>query len=377
MTRHLLSALLSLAVATSASPLAAQAPASPAPTRPQAGTRAAPRAGIERLFYYTDRETAYESLVRHIGQIDVLGPQVYTLDSLGVVFGSLDPRVLKLAKEHGVKVMPLFVDEGFKQPALRRFLADSAARARSVATLVALCREHGYWGIQFDVENLNMQDAERFTAWYRDAAAALHRGGYKISIAVVHRTEDFAGPTAYHRFLYDSWRGGYDLRRIAEVSDFVSVMSYDQHTGRTPPGPVAGLPWVREVADYFLRFMPPEKLSLGIPLYGKRWSAREVEGAARVGTGADYVNWTWGSALAERRGAAIRWDSTQAVPFAYYENGGTFEWLFLENARSFAAKLAVVREKKLRGFSAWSLGTEDEGVWGELTGPRAQGTGGK
>jgi spore germination protein YaaH len=46
--------------------------------------------------------------------------------------------------------------------------------------------------------------------------------------------------------------------------------------------------------------------------------------------------------------------------------GGTFEWLYLENARSFAAKLALMREKKLRGFSAWVLGPEDPEIWKAL-----------
>jgi spore germination protein YaaH len=40
-----------------------------------------------------------------------------------------------------------------------------------------------------------------------------------------------------------------------------------------------------------------------------------------------------------------------------------WEWVFLENARSFEAKLGLVREKKLRGFSAWVLGGEDERIW--------------
>ena len=74
----------------------------------------------ERLFYYVDREEAYRSLVAHIDQITVLGPQSYTVDSLGTLFGGVDARVLRLAKEHHVKVMPLFVNEGFNQPALRR-----------------------------------------------------------------------------------------------------------------------------------------------------------------------------------------------------------------------------------------------------------------
>ena len=51
------------------------------------------------------------------------------------------------------------------------------------------------------------------------------------------------------------------------------------------------------------------------------------------------------------------------VHVAYYENGGVYEWLFLENARSFRAKLALMKEKKLRGFSAWVLGPEDPEIW--------------
>jgi spore germination protein YaaH len=102
---------------------------------------------MERLFYYVDREDSYESLVKNIDQITVLGPQVYTVDSLGVVFGELDSRVIALAKAHRVKVMPLVVNEAFNQPALRMLLADTAARARATRSLVALCQQNGYWGI--------------------------------------------------------------------------------------------------------------------------------------------------------------------------------------------------------------------------------------
>jgi spore germination protein YaaH len=328
---------------------------------PAAGWSQAP----ERLFYYVDREDSYRSFVAHADQITVLGPQVYTVDSLGIVYGSLDRRVLELAKARGVKVMPLLVNEGFNQPALRKLLADSAAKARAVNSLVELCRRHGYWGIQFDVENINIQDRDRFTAWFTDAARALHAAGFTISAAIVHQTDDLAGPSGYHRFLADSWRT-FDLAALGRAADFLSVMSYDQHTRRTPPGPVAGMPWVRQVVEYFLRYVPAGKLSLGIPLYGDHWSARSDPTAERARTAASSVSWFWGSGLAERNGATIKWDEVQHVPYASFEVGGTFEWLYLENARSFAAKLALMREKRLRGFSAWVLGPEDPKIWDEL-----------
>jgi spore germination protein YaaH len=321
----------------------------------------------ERLFYYVDRETSYESLRKHIDQISVLGPQVYTVDSLGIFYGTLDPRVLKLARERGVKVMPLFVNEGFQQPGLRRLLADTAAQARAIETMVALCRQHGYWGIQFDVENINFEDRDRFTRWYTNAARALHAAGFKISIAVVHRTEEVPGPTGYHRFLHESWRAGFDLAALGRVGDFISLMTYDQHTRRTPPGPVAGVPWMREVVEYALRTVPPGKLSLGIPLYGDHWFVRyDGASATRTQYTAESVNWTWGRGLVERAGGTLAWDAAQQVPYASFQVGGVNEWVYLEDARSFAAKLALMREKRLRGFSAWVLGSEDPEIWDVL-----------
>lgn len=322
---------------------------------------------LERLFYYVDKEDGYQSLVRNIDQITVLGPQVYTVDSLGIVFGQLDSRVLALAKAHNVKVMPLVVNEGFNGPALRRLLADTAARARATRSLLELCQRNGYWGIQFDIENVNIQDRDLLTAWFRETANALHRAGFKLSIAVVHRTEETAGETAYHRFLQESWRAGYDLAALAQAGDFISLMTYSQHTRRTPPGPGAGLEWMRANIDYFLKYVPKEKLSLGIPTYGGHWFTQwDPSLPERARSWSESVNWTWGSGLAERHGATIHWDSTQGVPYAFYPNGGVYEWLFLENARSFREKLTLAKSNRLRGFSVWVLGPEDPAIWDVL-----------
>ena len=322
---------------------------------------------LERLFYYVDREDSYQSLVKNIDQITVLGPQVYTVDSLGIVFGELDSRVLALAKAHNVKVMPLVVNESFNQSALRKLLADTAARARATRSLVQLCQQGGYWGIQFDIENVNIQDRDLLTAWYRETANALHRAGFTLSIAVVHRTEDNAGQTAYHRFLQDSWRAGYDLSALAQAGDFISLMTYSENTRRTPPGPVASLEWMRANIDYFLKYVPKGKLSLGVPTYGDHWYTRAdptIPEHAR--SWAETVGWTWGSGIAERHGATMQWDSVAGVPYAYFSNGGVYEWVFLENARSFREKMELARSYRLRGFSVWVLGPEDPAIWDYL-----------
>jgi spore germination protein YaaH len=325
---------------------------------------------LERLFYYVDREDSYQSFVKYADRIDVLGVGGYRVDSLGILWGSVDRRVLELARQRNVKVMPLLVNENFHQPSLRRLLADSAARHRATRAMVDECRQHRYWGWQFDIENVHIDDRDRLTTWYGEAARALHAAGCTISIAIVHRPTELAGPLSYHRFLFDSWRAAYDLGALARLSDFVTIMTYSQHTRRTTPGPQAGIPWMRSVVDYVLRSVPAGKLSLGIPSQGLHYFTREDNTIPeRARSWAETVSWTWGSGIAERYGARLVWDSTQAVTYGSFENGGTFEWLFLEDERSFRAKLALAREKKLRGFSVWVLGQEDERIWEALKRP--------
>jgi spore germination protein YaaH len=320
---------------------------------------------MERLFYYTDNEDSYASLVANVGRISVIAPGGYSVDEHGVVWGEVDPRVVRLGRERNVPVMPLIVNPGFDQAMLAQLLADEAARERAVAALVELCRRHGHAGIQFDFENVALADRDALTRFYRETAQALHREGLQISIAVVHRPDELAGPTRYHKWLFENWRAGYDLKALADIGDFISVMTYSQHTRRTPPGPQAGVPWVEDVITYFLRFMPPEKLSLGIPTGAQHWYTSQEERIQpeMALSYSENISWQRAMALVERNGAQLEWSEQHQVPYAFYARGGTFEWIFLENARSFVAKLGLVRKHRLRGFSAWVLGSEDPGVW--------------
>ena len=323
---------------------------------------------IERLFYYTDNEDSYASLRTNIDRISIIAPGGYSVDGEGVVWGEVDPRVIQLGRERNVPVMPLIVNPGFDQAMFSQLLNDGAARARAIQSMVQLCRRHGHWGIQFDFENVAMPDRDALTQFYREAAAALHGEGLRISIAVVHRPDDLAGPTRYHKWLFRNWRAGYDVAALAQIGDFVSVMTYSQHTRRTPPGPQAGLPWVEDVIAWFLERVPPEKLSMGIPTGSQHWYTSQ-EDRIQPEMALSYsenVPWARAMALVERNQAKLIWSDDHQVPYAFYDRGGTFEWIFLENARSFRAKLDVVRRHRLRGFSVWVIGSEDPEIWNAL-----------
>lgn len=322
----------------------------------------------ERLFYYVDNEDAYASLVANIDRIDIVAPAAYYVEDDGVVWGDVDARVIALAREHGVQIVPLLVNRGFDQADLHALLVDDAARARITTAMAELCRRHDYDGVQVDFENLSINDRDAFTQFYREMAGAIRPAGCTLSVAVVHRPDELPGPTRYHKWLFDSWRGGYDLRALGEIGDFISIMSYSQHTRRTPPGPQAGLPWVVEVVDYFLEHVPAEKLSMGIPVGSQHWYTSYEERITPELARSYSQQLSYGRALGliERHAASMQWSEEQQVPYAFFAVGGTFEWIFVEDGRSFRAKLDLLRRRGLRGFSVWVLGPEDPDIWEAL-----------
>jgi spore germination protein YaaH len=287
------------------------------------------------------------------------------VDEDGVVWGTVDPRVRSLADSHDVSVMPLIKNPDFDQELLHALLEDSTARRRAIESMVLQCKKHGYAGFQFDFENVHISDREAYTRFYREAAEALHEAGYSISVAVVHRPTEFPGPTRYHKWLFKNWRAGYDLRSLARIGDFVSVMTYSQHTRRMPPGPQAGIPWVRKVVEYFLQYIPPEKLSLGIPNGSQRWytSQEDQIQPEKARSYSEQLSYEEAQGYLDRYDASLTWSERHKVPYTFYSNAGAFEWIFLENARSFRAKLDLVDEYELMGFSVWVLGQGDPAIW--------------
>jgi spore germination protein YaaH len=325
-------------------------------------------AQTKAIFYMTARPDSVRSFLAHAKQVDILIPEVYSTDEQGFVWGVPDPQVLETARKQRVPVMPIIVNPGFKQETIHGLLGNAAAQARLTRTLLEECRRYRYYGIQFDFENIAASDRDALTALLRETARVFAPQGFKLSIATVHKASEYPGRGDYAHWLHVNWRGAYDLAEIAKIVDFLSVMTYDQHTGHTPPGPVAGFPWVQEALDYSLKVIPKEKLSLGIPLYGRRWYAgmREKEAAMLIAS----VNAPEAVDLAAQMKVAPQWDAAERAPWFHFYRDGVREYVFYNDARSVRERYELAKQHGLHSFSAWVLGAEDPEIWNVLPAAR-------
>lgn len=321
------------------------------------------------LFYLTDSPESIRSFMAHKGKIDLLVPTWYSVDDEGLVTGAPNPTVLDAARQDGLPVMPILALFGKKK--FHDLAASSDAQQRMNDAMIREAKQHGYAGFQFDFENLNYLDRDGLTAVVERSAAELHKAGLQLTIATVPNAPGYPGKGAFAKWIYTDWRGAYNLAALSKSVDLICLMTYDQQTRWTMPGPVAGWQWTVDNLDYALQAVPKEKLSLGIPLYGYHWftgapTIDKTTGEEKPNPSADYIGTEDALQLATAFGGKVEWDAVDHSAYFYFYRDQMREWIFYTDLRTFRDRYQLVSDHKLEGFCSWVLGTEDPEIWSLL-----------
>ena len=323
------------------------------------------------LFYMTNDPTSIQDFFAHSSQIDILVPAWYQVDENGLVTGGPEPAVLEQAQHKKLPVMPIV--GLFNKASFHRLAANPAAQTEMNQALIRECKLHGYVGFQFDLENILWTERDALSALVKTTADALHEAGFKLSIATVPNAPGYPGSGGFAKWIYTDWRGAYDLAALAKSVDLLCLMTYDQNTRWTEPGPVAGWQWTLDNMNYALQFVPKDKLSLGIPVYGYHWYAAAptlsppaVPGEPPIEkpnpTG-DYIGAPDAELLARDWGGKIQWDADDHTAWFYINRDQMREWVFFTDLRTFKDRYDLAQQNGLEGFCSWVLGQEDPKIW--------------
>lgn len=332
--------------------------------------------GMENVFYVlrnnaparaSAAQNAFKSLSNHFKLINILVLQSYSIDENGIVSGVPDLDVVDLARQHAIKIMPLITNTKFNKEIGHKFLLNAEAQKSAINTIIDICIKQHYYGVQFDFEMIGITDKDALTKFYQTAADALHKKGFAVSFAIAPVVSDNSFPSDFLKKIYENWEGAYDLKKLAKYGDFFSLMTYDQHGGGvTTPGPTASIQWVEAALKYALQYLPAQKISLGIPDYSSYWFTGTNDDG-KIGVQAVGINHDKAMYLLQKYHVTPEWNDNDKVNYAVYEHDWLNEYLFIEDDKSFAAKLALVKKYNLRGISVFDLGTEDSRIWDVLS----------
>lgn len=182
----------------------------------------------------------------------------------------------------GLAILPSIAD-GSGKGRMAATLADPAKRAVHVADIVNLVTSRGYDGIDLDYETFAFTDGRaswpatqpNWTAFVTELSAALHGQGKLLSVTIPSPCDvanKCGGTNGY-------WV--YNIAGIAAPSDRIRVMTYDFHVGS--PGPIAPISWVTASMQYAATQAPANKLTVGVPAYGRTWTKKNGSSYALSG----------------------------------------------------------------------------------------------
>lgn len=309
-------------------------------------------------------------------------PSGVTIQNNSLSSGSRASNLATL-KGRGVAVLPSITD-GTGAGSMSAVMRNSSKRAALVTQIVNLVIANGYDGIDLDFEKFAFSDGQStwsatrpaWVAFVSALGAQLHARGKQLSVAVPPM-----GVADNNYWVYD-WAG------IGPSIDKLRIMAYDYSW--STPGPIGGpLSWVEKVAAYAVSVLPPSKVQLGTPTYGRDWvkstsgsgcpsTSQKVYDSKQIGSvinGTPDSSWKRDSASQERYfNYSVTYGSCKVSRSAWVPDSATV-----------TARARIASKYGLNGLALWTIGGEQSSLWSPIRdiartlpfsaadGPRSQG----
>lgn len=321
--------------------------------------------GLENTFYVLrdQKQQALQALAAHSQLANILIFQTFVIHSKGDTSGTPDKDIIAFSKANHTKLLAMVTNSRFDAEITHQFLINPLAQKKALITLIEACKKYQLDGVQFDFEMMPLTDKKYLTAFYELAAQEFHKNHLMISFAIAPTLMDTNFSSFYQKKLYTVWQGVYDFKKLGAISDFVTIMAYDQHGIGTIPGPIASLPWVEKVIQHAITLIPVNKISLGIPTYSGFWYMNETRQSKRIITQYNSLDYKTLQYIQKKYQPPILWDNLNKINFSFYDSAGLNKYIFMEDARSFKAKRDLATKYRLRGISVFRLGIEDPEIW--------------
>lgn len=265
-----------------------------------------------------------------------------------------DAWMLETAEEFGrdsiLTLTPLGPDGRFSNNLIHGMLENEEGKERLMEELLAEMRRSSFSGVDVDFEYILAEDRDLFTGFVAELTRRMNAEGYRVSVALAPKTSaDQPG------LLYE----GKDYRGLGEAANEVLLMTYEWGYKYGPPMAVAPLNKVRQVVEYALTEIPPEKILLGVPNYGYDWILPFVRGESQAVT----IGHVEAVQIAINNGVPIQYDETAQSPFFLYERDGVMHEVWFEDVRSLERKYDLIREFGLRGMGVWQIMRLFRAMW--------------
>lgn len=277
--------------------------------------------------------------------------------------GKMSKYIEYATKNNLNKSLVLFLADEEKISAL---LSNPLSHATTMINAVEpIMKEYGFSEINLDIESFQTASEEArtsftlFTKTVREQMDKKKLGKLSIDIS----------PTALIKpYLID-------VKSISPYVDTVIFMTYDFHyQGSIVTGAVSPIGGVPKTAEFdtetsikeALRVLPPEKIIMGVPLYGYEWETLgNIPRSATIpGSGITASNKRVEELLELCASCSAQFDEMSKESYVIYKDQETetFHQIFYPDKKAMEEKIKLMKKYRLGGIALWALGYEGKTI---------------
>lgn len=304
--------------------------------------------------YYSEYVNAPDRAGTTIEGINVVSPSFFSLknaDTLKINDNASKggEEYIKWAKNNGYKVWGMFSNNSMKETT-SKILNNYESRENMIEAIVSLAVKYNLDGINIDFENMNMEDKDVFSRFIIELAPRLREYGIVTSV-------DVTAPDGS-----ENWSLCYDRDVIANESDYIVFMAYDQYgISSTTPGTTAGADWVEANIKKFLgqEAVKKEKIILGMPLYTRLW---KTDSSGKSTSAVVNMN-----KISEKipNDVEKKWDENTKQYYIEYTSENYKYQMWIEDVNSIKEKLNLITTYELAGGAFWEKDRETQDIWNQ------------
>lgn len=287
---------------------------------------------------------AMENLVSNTKGVNVIAPTWFMLtDNQGNYESLADKNYVDRAHSMGLQVWAVLDNFNKGENVQSEILfASMAARKKLIASLTQDAKTYGFDGINLDVEGIKASAGPHYVQFIRELSIDCRKEGLVLSI-------DSYVPASYSAF--------YNWAEQGRVADYVVMMGYDEHYAGGEAGSVASIGYERQGIEDLLKQVPKEKLISAIPFYTRIWK-EDASGTTSQSLGiADAKAWV------EDNQVELYWQDDLGQYYGETQKDGVNYEIWMEEERSLALKMQLIRDNGLAGVACWRLGLEPADIW--------------
>lgn len=301
--------------------------------------------------YYSEYAKAPNREGENIEGVNVLSPSFFYLEkgSDGKVSENVNQEgkdYVEWAHNNGVKVWPMVSNNSYLTTT-EGILNDYTKRRKLEDEIVRVAEEYNVDGINLDFENMNKADKDMYSRLVIELAPRLKDLGKTLTV-------DVTAPDGS-----ETWSLCFDRDVIADVSDYIAFMAYDQYgTGGNKEGTTAGYNWIENNVKKFIgqEAVAKEKIILGIPLYTRLWKEDNGKITSKVVNVKDVDNTL-------PNDVQKKWDDELKQNYVEYTEGSATYKMWIEDEKSITEKIGLAKKYDLAGIAFWEKDREYEGFW--------------